>query len=331
MLNPQPLLFGESDSPLLGIYHPAQQPATHRQESAAVRAVVLCPPLGAEYMRTHRALRGLALQLAAQGIHVLRLDYRGTGDSAGWSHEVDSLRYWVHDIRLATDQLHQLCGCDSSMLLGLRFGASLASLVAAQEPRVNSLLLWEPIIDGGDYLARLRNLHQQLLDQWIYPLQVQANPNGEELLGTRYHHRLLEELQAFHLDLADLPQPRLVVQLSGEQLPGEAVGDTSLLKHWQVDDPNSWYQLSELEGLWLRPQTSCRIADQVGDMFDRLERLGCLPLESAAIESRPTPPLEPLSGEAAGSQTGWPAARDDRSWPSSYSLELGIPGMGVGG
>jgi len=331
MHNPQPILFGESDSPLLGIYHPAQQPASAREKPPAVRSVVICPPFGAEYMRTHRALRGIALQLAARGIHVLRLDYRGTGDSAGWSHEVDSLRYWLQDIRLATDQLQQLCGCSSSMLLGLRFGGSLASMVAAAEPRVNSLVLWEPVVDGADYLARLRELHQQLLDQWIYPLQVQANPNGEELLGARYHHRLLDELHAFRLDLTDVAQPRLVVQLTGEQIPADKAGDASLLKHWQVDDSNSWYQLSELEGLWLRPQTSCRVADQIGDMFDRLERLGCLEPTPAATAGQPQQHGRMHVTPTSGTPFGWPELSAPQSRSPSYPLDLATPGLGVGG
>lgn len=331
MHNPQPILFGEPDSPLLGIYHPAQQPASNPQDNAAVRAVIICPPFGAEYMRTHRALRGIALQLAARGVHVLRLDYRGTGDSAGWSHEVDSLRYWLHDIRAAIDQLQQLCGCASTMLLGLRFGGSLASMLAKEEPRVHSLVLWEPIIDGENYLAQLRMLHQQLLDQWIYPLQLQANPHGEELLGTRYHHRLLDELRAYHLDLTDLPQPRLVVQLAGEQLPPDTAGDPGLLKHWQVDDPSSWYQLSELESLWLRPQTSCRIADQIGEMFDRLERLGCLEPLRATAAGQPEPLASVPISSTSGWQVGWPRMPDEPRWSPSYPLDLGLSEMGVQG
>ncbi len=330
MHNPQPILFGDPDWPLLGVYHPAQQEAAEKHPPAATRAVVICPPFGAEYMRTHRALRGTALQLAARGIHVLRLDYRGTGDSGGWSHQVDSLRYWLQDIRLATDQLQQLCGCSSSMLLGLRLGGSLASVVAAQDPRVNSLVLWEPIVDGGDYVARLRNLHQQLLDQWIYPLEPQLSPHGEELLGSCYHRRLLDELQSFRLDMTGVSQPRLVVHLADDRLPVEAAGDLDLVKHWPVDDRNTWYQLSELEGLWLRPQTSCGIADQIGDMFDRLERLGCLESVEAAHGSRlEQPPRRPTNGPAP-SPIGWPAISDGTGWSPSHPLDLDVSGLGVG-
>ena len=42
---------------------------------------LICPPLFSDYMRTQLALRTLAISLAERGQHVLRLDYRGTGDS----------------------------------------------------------------------------------------------------------------------------------------------------------------------------------------------------------------------------------------------------------
>ena len=45
--------------------------------------VVLCPPLGYEYMSAYPTFRILAERLAALGFDVLRLDYDGTGNSSG--------------------------------------------------------------------------------------------------------------------------------------------------------------------------------------------------------------------------------------------------------
>ena len=44
---------------------------------------MLCYPWGSEYIYAHRSLRLLAQRRAAAGIHTLRFDYFGTGDSDG--------------------------------------------------------------------------------------------------------------------------------------------------------------------------------------------------------------------------------------------------------
>ncbi len=74
-----PLFFGDPARQLFGVYHPAAE------GNAAERAVVLCAPSPQEYMPTHWAYRRLAALLAKAGVHVLRFDYFGMGDSAGAS------------------------------------------------------------------------------------------------------------------------------------------------------------------------------------------------------------------------------------------------------
>jgi alpha-beta hydrolase superfamily lysophospholipase len=51
-------------------------------------AVVLVPPLGPEYLHSHRAVRHLARRLARSGYPVVRYDHPGYGDATpvpGWS------------------------------------------------------------------------------------------------------------------------------------------------------------------------------------------------------------------------------------------------------
>ena len=68
--------FGEDGNEIFGTYHAPGGMGTDA-------LTVICPPLLAEYMSTQVALRELAISLSAAGHHVLRFDYRGTGDSAG--------------------------------------------------------------------------------------------------------------------------------------------------------------------------------------------------------------------------------------------------------
>lgn len=141
--------FGPSTAQLLGVYHPANP------ERNTNRAVLLCYPFGQEYMRAHRAFRQLANSLAKNGLHVLRFDYRGTGDSACDLYEVNCAD-WLQDIETAIQELKDMSGVSKVTLVGLRLGGLLAGTVAARNRAVSSLVVWDPVINAGDYLIDLR-------------------------------------------------------------------------------------------------------------------------------------------------------------------------------
>jgi predicted alpha/beta hydrolase len=68
------------------------------------------------YILTHLVLRELAMALAERGQHVLRFDYRGTGDSFGELGEV-TVSDWLEDIAL-----------------GVREGREISDPVLMEEP-----------------------------------------------------------------------------------------------------------------------------------------------------------------------------------------------------
>ena len=138
--------FGEAGRQLFGYYHAAA--------AGGRRAVVLCPSWGPEYQYGHRALRALARRLAERGTHVLRFDYSGTGDS--WGDSADGTPdAWVVDVRAAIQELRAMSAVQSVDLVGLRFGAYIASQVAQQRADVRRLVLWDPITDGEAWLGEL--------------------------------------------------------------------------------------------------------------------------------------------------------------------------------
>ena len=94
-----PHFFGDSRQPLFAVHHPPRTDGRNRP------AVLICPPIGHEYIRTHWAVRLLASRLARQGHHVLRFDYRGMGDSAGTLGEVTQLSMWTENVRQAARDL----------------------------------------------------------------------------------------------------------------------------------------------------------------------------------------------------------------------------------
>src|SRR4051794_18965963 len=99
----KPLFFGESSRQLFGAYEPP------RPGSARKHAALLCYPGVQEYNMSHWAFRKLAVQLAREGLHVLRFDYYGTGDSAGTTQDGSPDR-WIADIRTAARELVDLSG-----------------------------------------------------------------------------------------------------------------------------------------------------------------------------------------------------------------------------
>lgn len=140
--------FGPSETYLFGVYHP-------RQNGNRNEGIVLCNPFGQEYMRAHRSLRRLAINLSAQGYSVLRFDYRGTGDSAGTMDSVSAFD-WQEDIRHAVQELMDIAAVSKVALIGLRLGALLAADVAANNPKISRLVMWDPAISGDSYIKEIR-------------------------------------------------------------------------------------------------------------------------------------------------------------------------------
>ena len=143
-----PFYFASRERALFGVYHPPGRRRAH------YRGAILCYPFGVEYMRAHRAFRQLANRLAGEGLHVLRFDYFGTGDSAGSAVQA-SLARWRADIVEAITELQETAGLDRVTLIGLRLGAALAMEVAQDRGDVEQLVAWDPVASGTAYLSDL--------------------------------------------------------------------------------------------------------------------------------------------------------------------------------
>lgn len=144
--------FGEAPKLLFGAYHPASEINDKNV------AVVLCYPIINEYLRSHRAFVRLATQLAAEGFHVLRFDYYGCGDSYG-EEDDGCLLEWAENLSTAVDELKQGCDAAHICLVGLRVGATLALRAAAKRDDIDTLVLWEPVVNGADYLREIKRFH----------------------------------------------------------------------------------------------------------------------------------------------------------------------------
>jgi pimeloyl-ACP methyl ester carboxylesterase len=218
-----PFFFGTRQRRLFGVYSPGRASAS----GAGTRAVLLCHPWGQEYLRAHRSIKQLATLLNQAGVHVMRFDYFGTGDSAGDMQDAD-LAGWQGDIETAIDELKDTTDAARVGLVGLRLGGTLAAGVAARRRKdVDSLVLWDPVVSGEAYLQEL--LHEA-------PARAAHKGGGHEVMGFALGEPMAGELRALALPRQELPARTLVVR--SVPVPDEAAG----LAVEQVEGQPAWLE-----------------------------------------------------------------------------------------
>lgn len=242
-----PLFFGEEKSPLFGVYH---KPRARMQRSAAV---LLCHPGSEEYMRSHWAYRQLAQNLARAGYPVLRFDYFGTGDSSGATDSGTCAR-WLEDIHTAAAQLKTLSGKGAIHIVGLRLGASLAAQAVAHGLQVESLVMWDPVVDGSEYLAGLKHMNQELVQENDSrpPYASKARlTEFSESSGFAITDTLKKEFSALHLQKLDWSAFPQTYMIHADERPTYRLLEEQLapLSHVQcehVADAAHWGDYSQL-------------------------------------------------------------------------------------
>jgi len=147
----EPLWFGPDERPLFGWLA--------RPQGKSVRGgVLLAPPVGREMHAARRALRHVALSMAARGFVTLRFDYYGTGDSSGALDDPELGRGFVDSVAEAAAHLRSL-GLEPISAIGMRLGATVVGVAAATHGvQFSSVVLWDPCESGRSYLRELSAL-----------------------------------------------------------------------------------------------------------------------------------------------------------------------------
>ena len=245
----QPCQFGAS-SELFGMYHAtAGRPAC---------AVLMCPPLGQEMIRSYRIYRQLADALARQGCAALRFDYYGSGDSAGSSHQLDWARC-IDDTLTAAIELRERSGSERVVCFGARLGGSIA-MDASVDARFSELLLWDPVLDGRTHVTRLDAMQNALrLDTHRFSHARTAKDAADQWLGFPVNADLRQRISAWQ------PRPLKTPALWLDTQPTPAVPSphTGFDTVQRLQTTTVWDALNRLEHSILSPELIRTVLDHL--------------------------------------------------------------------
>lgn len=158
----EPIVLENEGMKIFGVFH---KPAGHKK----FPSVLICHGLAGHKTGRYRVYVNLANELTRHGVGVLRVDFRGSGDSEGEFFDM-TLSSEVSDALISLEYLkeHPQVDVNRIGIFGRSLGGSVATITASRFPGCKSLVLWAPIYSG---------------DQWRHLwYQVQANDGSPEAL-----------------------------------------------------------------------------------------------------------------------------------------------------
>lgn len=236
---------------------------THLPSAPTRTPVLLVPPYGWEYYKSHSALKNLAGLLSRAGHPVMRFDYYGTGDSEGTPQE-SSAEQWVEDIDTAANHLIKIAG-GSPDVVGLRLGGAIAALWSLHTEDVAHLVLWDPVVNGRSHISSMRSM-----DAKFWSEKGRRNRRWDrsgELLGSTYNPGLYRFIMSLDLSSTDLgvSERTTIVASSDERTYRSAVaGYEDRVKLEVVPDAGGWDDLRTFNSLLLPGPILRHIATVLG-------------------------------------------------------------------
>jgi pimeloyl-ACP methyl ester carboxylesterase len=263
----EPFYFNSSDRQLFGCYH---APLSGSSQSCGV---VLCYPMGEEYIRFHRAYRLLSDRLARAGFPVLRFDLYGCGDSSGESKQ-GQIGYWCTDVAAAVGEIRRWGDVTKVCLVGLRLGGSLSMLVGAERGDIDGMVLWDAVVSGRDYVEELIASHQMMLQHaHVEPKRDSTDKEDTEILGFPLTVSMRSDLE--ELDLLAIqrkPAHNILVIESNEkasqgQLWRHLKGMGANLTHRRLPDPRLWVWEEAVGRILVAPQILQSVVSWISEVY----------------------------------------------------------------
>jgi alpha/beta superfamily hydrolase len=165
----QPVFFDAAGEDLFGIFTRPDGDANGMAILALFGAGPF-PTLGKNQVRIR-----LARQLAELGFHVLRLDYRGIGESGGEPREATLTDLWVDDALGAIRWL-QANGFHRIVIVGVCFGARTALVVLDDIPGLEGMVLIAPPVGEANHRETI------LAHPWSWYLRRAMSPSSIRLM-----------------------------------------------------------------------------------------------------------------------------------------------------
>jgi alpha/beta superfamily hydrolase len=262
---------------------------------AARCAVLLCPPLVEERKAAQRAMVGGARYLAGHVPSVvLRIDYRGCGDSSG-AFEDYTVGDWLADIEAASVWLTERFPDLPQVRLGVRAGALLALQPPAQPAPLAAYLFWEPVA-GADFIRQL--LQRRMVNDMVAygraqvsrkELETTLRTGGRvDLDGYTFTGSQFTQLEASVLPGTTLPLLALAtgadtraLEALRSQAPAMASRTIRLAPFWNSVGHVETQALAEASAAWLQ------------------ERFPAPPRPIAAPPALPLDPVDPAEAPLA--------------------------------
>lgn len=229
-------------------------------EPSPERHALLCiPPFADEMNKSRHMLSLLARTLVGQSIECCLVDLFGTGDSEGDFGKA-SWQDWCNDVVAASTWLQQR-GVSNISMLGLRSGALLAAdLIQRQALSINTLVLWQPVVDGEVFLnqfLRLR-LAAQMLGEKREASSTEAlryslsQSESVEVAGYMLSADLAQSLNALKLIDLDIPHLKQVcwLELTTRQDASLRPASRAVLEHWQAQSARLTSAVIEGPAFW---------------------------------------------------------------------------------
>lgn len=215
----------------------------------------------------HKSRRMAALQarrFAAEGYDVLQVDLTGCGDSSGDFGDA-TWEAWL----AGASRAHAWLSANSTgpaMVWGLRTGASLAVELARIQPAIQCLVLWQPVIDGEQYLNQL--LRIRLASEMLGGSQAQGGIKdlrirleaGESVEVGGYMLGAAMARGLAGLRLVDTPPPCPVAWLEAGAEEGATTGPASqrVIDAWRASGVSVHARTVTGEPFWVTQEiTEC--------------------------------------------------------------------------